>query len=36
VLSVIGAVACQDIKAAHMQEIVNAPATPGEATGCGE
>jgi integrase len=29
-LPVIGAVACQDIRGAHMQEIVNAPATPGE------
>jgi len=27
---VIGTVACQDIKVAHMQEIVSAPATPGE------
>jgi hypothetical protein len=30
VLPVIGTVACQDIRVAHMQEIVNAPATPGE------
>jgi hypothetical protein len=30
VLPVIGAVACRDIKVAHMQEIVSAPATPGE------
>jgi integrase len=29
-LPVIGPVACQDIKTAHMQEIVNSPATPGE------
>jgi integrase len=29
-LPVIGAVACQDIRAAHMQKIVSAPATPGE------
>ncbi|MGI8448853.1 MAG: tyrosine-type recombinase/integrase, partial [Streptosporangiaceae bacterium] len=27
---VIAGVACQDIKVAHMQEIVNTPATPGE------
>jgi hypothetical protein len=30
VVPVIGAVACQDIKVTHMQEIVNGPATPGE------
>jgi integrase len=29
-LPVIGGVLCQDIKVAHMQEIVNGPATPGE------
>jgi integrase len=29
-IPVIGAVACQDIRVAHMQEIVSAPATPGE------
>jgi integrase len=29
-LPVIGAVPCQDIRAGHMQEIVNAPATAGE------
>jgi integrase len=29
-LPVIGAVTCQAIRTAHMQKIVNAPATPGE------
>jgi integrase len=29
-LPVIGAVACQDIRVGHMQEIVSAPSTPGE------
>jgi hypothetical protein len=30
---VIDAVTCQDIKAGHMQKIVNAAPTPGKATG---
>jgi hypothetical protein len=33
---VIGGVVCQDITAGHMQQIVNAPSTPGEAAGAGD
>ena len=31
-VAVIGAVLCQDITTRHMQQIVNAPPTPGRAT----